>query len=235
MYSRLSSVEERKNIRNAIFFGISTIVAVAILFFAGIPLLGKFTALISDIGKGSKQISSQDTTPPAPPRFNQFPDFTNQKNITLTGASETAANVKLTFNGKEQNSLSDKNGNFTFNLDLKDGDNIFSAIAIDTSGNISQKTKYFTINYDAKSPDLSIDSPSDGSTFLGSKQRQVTIQGTTGSEAKLTINDRIISVDDNGKFQYTTTLNDGENTFNIKSIDQAGNVNEKSLTLNFTS
>lgn len=235
MYSRLTSVEERKNIRNAIFFGILTIAAIAIVFFAGIPLLGKFTAFISDIGKGSKQIASQDTTPPAPPRFNQFSDFTNQKSVTLTGISETAANVKLTFNGREQNSLSDKDGNFTFNLDLKDGDNTFSAIAIDTAGNISQKTKDMTINYDTKSPDLSIDSPSDGASFLGSKQRQVTIQGTTESEAKLTINDRIISVDDNGKFQYTTTLNEGGNTFNIKSVDAAGNVTEKSLTLNFTS
>jgi hypothetical protein len=47
------------------------------------------------------------------------------------------------------------------------------------------------------------------------------------------INDRIVSVDDSGTFQYTTTLNDGANTFAVKSTDQAGNTTEKDITLNF--
>ncbi len=234
-YSRLASVEERRNIRNAFLFVILTIAAIALLFFVGIPILGKFTAFVSDIGKSNKPIASQDTTPPAPPRFNQFPDFTNQKNITLSGNSEAGANIKITFNGAEEASLADKNGNFSFNFDLQDGVNIFSAVAVDAAGNISQRTKEATITFDNKSPDLTIDFPSDGSQYFGSKQRQITIQGTTESEANVTINDRVISVDDNGKFQYTTTLNEGENKFTIKSTDQAGNTTEKNLTLSFTS
>src|SRR5687767_11656709 len=98
IYSRLASVEERKNIKKAMWFGVLTIVAIALLFFVGIPLLGKFTAFVSDLGTSNKPIVSNDRTPPAPPRFNQFSDFTNQKSLTISGASEPGATVKLTFN-----------------------------------------------------------------------------------------------------------------------------------------
>lgn len=234
-FSRLASVEERKNTRNAFLFIILTIGALALLFFVGLPALGNFAAFVSEIGKSNKPITSNDKTPPAPPRFNNLSDFTNQQTITLTGSSEPGATVKLTFNGSETQNLVDKDGKFSFDINLQDGENDFSAVAVDTAGNTSQKSSDFKITFDNKPPDLSIDSPSDGAQFLGSKERQVTIQGTTESNTQVTINDRIIAVDDNGKFQYTTTLSDGENKFAVKATDQAGNTTEKDLTLNFTS
>lgn len=234
-YSRLESVEEKRNIRNAALFIALTVVALVVLFFAGIPALGKFTAFVSDLGKSNKPISSSDKTPPAPPTFNTFSDFTNQNNITLTGRTESGATIKLTFSGGVIDSLADKDGNFSFDLSLQDGENTFSAIAVDPAGNVSQRTKDFKILFDNKPPDLNITSPSDGSQFFGSSQRQVTIQGTTDSGSQVTVNDRIVTVDDSGKFAYTSTLNDGENKFTIKATDQAGNVAEKDLTLNFSS
>jgi hypothetical protein len=234
-YSRLASVEERKNIKSAIIFVLLTIGALALLFFVGLPLLGNFAAFVSDVGKGNKPIAITDKTPPAPPKFNTFADFTNQNQIELSGNSEPGATVKLTFNGNVQDSLADKDGKFIFNLTLTNGDNPFSAIAVDPAGNVSQKTDDYKITFDNKPPDLTIESPADGAQFLGTKQRQVTIQGTSEANTQITINDRIVAIDDSGKFQYTSTLNDGENKFVIKSTDQAGNVTEKDLTLSFTS
>ncbi|HTK03425.1 MAG TPA: Ig-like domain-containing protein [Alphaproteobacteria bacterium] len=234
-YSRLASVEEKKNLKKVMIFGGLTVLIIILLLFVGIPILGNFTAFISDLGKANKPITSNDKTPPAPPRFNQFSDFTNQKSITISGNSEAGVNIKIVFNGKEKTSLTDKDGNFSFNFDLLDGDNNFVATAIDTAGNISQKTKEYKIVFDNKNPDLTLDSPADGSSFFGTQQRQVTIQGTTEADSKVTINDRIISVDENGKFQYTTTLNDGENKFTVKTSDQAGNTTEKTLVINFSS
>lgn len=234
-YSRLNSVEEQKNLQKAVFFVILTALVVTGLFFIGIPTLGRFVAFVSDLGKSNKPITSTDKTPPPPPRFNIFPDFTNQKQVTLTGSAEPGSNVKLTFNGTEQDNIVDRDGSFSFsNLSLNDGRNSFSAVAIDPAGNTSQKTKEFNINFDNKPPDLTIDSPQDGTQFFGSNQRQITIQGTAEANAQVTVNDRIVAVDDNGKFQYTTTLNEGENKFTFKAADQAGNTTEKDLTLNFT-
>ncbi|QQG41199.1 MAG: hypothetical protein HYV90_03400 [Candidatus Woesebacteria bacterium] len=235
-YSRLASVEESRNLRRAITYIVLAIFGLVLLFFLGIPALGKFTAFVSDLGKSNKPITSNDKTPPAPPRFNTFSDYTNQNQISLSGTTEPGATIKLTFNGNGSETMADKEGFFTFsNLNLNDGNNAFFATTVDAAGNISQQTQEYKIVFDNKPPELTVDNPSDGSTFFGSKQRQVTIQGTSESGVSVTINDRIIVVDDDGKFQYTLTLNEGENKFVIKATDQAGNFIEKEITLNFSS
>jgi len=232
--SRLQSVEEKRNLRNAVLFIALTIAVISLLIFIGIPALGKLTVFVSDLKNGGRPIAKNDITPPAPPTFNYFKIFTNQPTASISGKSEPGANVKLTFNGTTQETLVNKDGSFSFNLQLQNGDNTFWAVAVDTSGNQSQKTKDYVITYDNKPPSLTVNTPSDGSSFFGSNQRQVTIQGATEAGCQVTINDRIISVDDAGTFQYTTTLNEGANPFVVKSTDQAGNTTEKDITLNFT-
>jgi hypothetical protein len=232
-YSRLQSVEERRNVKKAVLFGFLSIAVLVLLFFAGIPLFGKLAVFVSDLRGTRNAVSKNDTTPPAPPRFNLFSQFTNQQTATITGAAEPGATVKLTFNGSPREVLVDKDGNFNFSLSLSDGDNTFSGVATDPAGNVSQQTKDSKITFDAKPPTLTISSPTDGSSFFGSNQRQVTIQGVTEVGCQVVINDRLISVDDNGNFQYTTTLNEGANAFAVKSTDQAGNATEKSVSFNF--
>lgn len=234
-YSRLGSVEEKRNKKTAFKFVIYTIISLGLLFFFGIPLLGRFAAFISDIKGGQSPISKNDNTPPAPPLIDSLPEFTNQKGIKLTGTSEEAATVKLVFNSKESEVVAGNDGKFSFDISLKDGENSFKATSIDTAGNVSQETKIFTVTFDDEAPELKIDLPSNGQQFFGPQQRQIEIKGSTDAESQITINDRFVSVDDGGAFQFTTTLNEGENKFYIKSTDQAGNFTETELTLNFTS
>jgi hypothetical protein len=234
-YSRLESVEVKKNFRMAVIFIVLTVVVVIILGTVGIPTVGKVTSFISGLRGSNSAITSNDKTPPAPPTLATFPDFTNQQTMNVAGSAEPGATVKLTFNGVEQEVVVDKDGNFAFqNIKLLDGENSFSAIATDQTGNISQRTTDKKVTYDNKPPALSIDSPAEGSKFFGSSQRQVTIQGATDSGANVTINERIVSVDDSGKFQYTQTLSSGDNKFAVKSVDPAGNSTEKEITLNFS-
>jgi len=220
--------------RRAVMFIFLAVAGSVLLFFVGIPLMGRFTAFVSDIGKSNKNIAASDTTPPAPPRFSNFSDFTNQENMDVSGVAETGAVVKLTFNGVEQETITDKDGNFIFNLKLIKGENYLSAIAVDGAKNESIATREYTITFDNKAPDLTIDSPSDGASFFGSGQRQVTINGTTEAGVGVTVNDRIVAVEEDGKFQFTTTLNEGSNQFNVKSFDKAGNTTEVGISLNFT-
>jgi hypothetical protein len=208
--------------------------ALILLAFVGIPLFGKLTVFLSDLRGGGKTVSKNDTTPPAPPRFNYISSFSNQQNVNISGLAEAGTTIKLIFNGSPLEVLADKDGVFSFSLQLSDGENTFSAVAVDLSGNQSQNSKEGNIVFDNKPPNLVINSPTDGSSFFGSNQRQITIQGTTETDSQMLINDRLISVDDSGNFQYTTTLNDGSNSFVVKSTDQAGNTTEKSITLNFT-
>lgn len=233
-YSRLASVEEKKNKSRAVFFVVLSILGVVALYYLGVPALARITAFVSDLKKSNTKITSADHTPPAPPKFSSFNNFTNQQNVSLTGTAEPGSTVKLTFNGNEQDVLADKDGNFTFNVQLDNGTNTFSATAVDSAGNTSQTTQSNTITFDNQPPNLTIDSPADGSQFFGSSQRQVTIKGTAESTDQITINDRIVAVDDNGGFQYTTSLSDGTNKFTVKAVDQAGNTTEKDITMNFS-
>jgi hypothetical protein len=220
--------------RNAIFFILLTVLILFLLYFVGIPVLGKFTTFVTNLRTGNKQISKSDTTPPPPPKFNYFSEFTNQESITITGNTEAGASVKLTLNSSPQEVLADNNGSFTFSLNLQNGVNTLSAVSTDQSGNQSQISTDSQITFDNKPPELSITSPSDGTSFFGSNQRQITVQGKTETGAEITINDRIIAVDETGIFQYTTTLNEGGNSFNVKSKDQAGNITENTISFNFT-
>jgi len=201
----------------------------------GLPAMGKVATFVSGLKSGNAPIVTTDKTPPAPPNFNAYPSYTNQQTVNLTGTAAPAVTIKLNFNGAIQTTLTDNSGNFTFSgLSLLTGNNSFSAAAVDSSGNISQQTAEDTIIYDTKPPSLNINSPSDGSNYFGSTQSQVAIQGTTDSGAAITINDRIVSVDDNGNFSYTVTLNSGSNPFKIIATDQAGNTTEKDISLNFS-
>lgn len=234
-YSRLASTEERRNVRRAFIFIVLAVIASILMFFVGIPALGKFAAFVSDFKKTTTPISSNDTTPPAPPKFKTFPDYTNQNQVSIEGTAESGTVIKLTFNGTEKETVSDSGSNFSFSLSLRDGENTFSAKAVDNVGNESQVTQEYKIVFDKKAPEFTIDSPGNGAQFFGSKQRQATIQGTTEVGTQITINDRVIVVDDNGKFQYTLTLSEGENKFLIRATDRAGNSTEQELILHFTS
>lgn len=233
-YSRLRSVEERKNVHQIIFYVVLSMGVGVLLFFVGIPITGRITAYISTLRGGSGSITVKDTTPPPPPRFSAYSEYTNQPTVTILGSTEPGATVKLTFNGNDRDTLADKDGVFSFGLNLNDGENDFSAISVDPSGNKSQESKSGKIIFDNQSPDLNIDSPTDGAQFFGSQQRQITIQGTTEAGTQVTINDRIVVVDDSGKFSYTTSLTSGENKFDAKATDTAGNQTEKTITLTFS-
>lgn len=234
-YSRLESTEEKRNFRNAITLVGLTILVIILLFVYGIPAVGKIASFVSGLRGSTTAITNNDKTPPAPPNLDILNDFTNQPVTGISGTAEPGATVRLTFNGADQETVVDKDGNFAFKgLTLKDGQNTFSALTQDNSGNKSQATETHTITFDNKPPDLTVTSPTDGTKFFGSTQRQVNIQGSTEASASVTINDRIVSLTNSGNFQYPVTLNAGDNKFAVKSVDQAGNFTEKEINLNFS-
>lgn len=233
-YSRLSSVEEKRNIRKAFLLAFLSLIFIVFLFFLGIPIFARFATFMSNLGKSDKPIILNDTTPPAPPQLFVENEYTNQKSLEISGNSEEGVIVIITFNSDKQEVVSDNVGFFSLKFNLKGGENSFSAQAKDQAGNVSQPTKVYTITFDNTPPEIVIESPADGSEYFGSKQSQVTIKGRCEAGSSMTINDRFISVNDDGTFSYTASLSEGENGFNIKAVDKAGNEKEKVFTLRFT-
>jgi len=233
-HSRLARTEERQSIRRAIFFTFLTVVSIFAFIFLGLPVLAKFAGFLTDLKKSGLPIERNDTTPPAPPRLESLPEYTNEFSVEVKGTTEAGASIILFLNDDEEELVVNKDGEFNFTFKLDKGENTVSVKASDAAGNESQETDVYKIIFDNEPPELEITSPEDGKEFYGSKERQVSINGKTEESASVTINDRIVAVDVSGNFTFVTTLSEGENGFTIKTEDKAGNSNEASLTLRFT-
>lgn len=233
-YSRLATVEERKNVKSAYKYVVWSIIALVLLVFLGIPTLVKFAGFIGDIAKSDKPVEVNDITPPAPPQFDEMPEFTNKEILEITGQSENAAVIKIRANNNNSEIVANNEGRFSFTFNLNKGENTIDAVASDLSGNQSTQTQTFRINYDNEDPELVIESPSDGASFYGSGQRQLTIKGSVNEKVDLRINDRFVSLKDDNTFSFATTLSEGENKFEVKATDPAGNGSSTSLTFTFS-
>lgn len=233
-YSRLATVEERKNIKNAYFYVILSVIALVFLIFFGIPLLVKFAGFIGDIAKSDKPVEISDITPPAPPQFDNLVEFTNKEVLDITGKSENGATVSIRANNETSEVVANSDGKFSFVFNLDKGENTIDAKATDTSGNQSTQTQTYKIVFDNEEPKIEISSPSDGATFFGSGQRQLSIKGTLDETVDLTINGRTVFLKDDNSFAYSTTLSEGENKFEVKAIDPSGNESLTTFTVNFS-
>ena len=233
-YSRLASVEERKNIKKAYWYIILSILALIFLIFFGLPTLVKFAGFIGDVAKSDKPVEINDITPPAPPQFDQIPEFTNIESIKIEGTSEDGAIIVIRSNNHSDEVVANSDGRFSFIFNLNDGENSIDAKAIDSSNNESVQTKTYKIVFDNEEPILEISSPADGAEFFGSGQRQLSIKGTVNEKVDLTINGRVVSTKDDGSFSFATTLSEGENKFDIVATDPAKNETATSLTVTFT-
>ena len=125
-------------------------------------------------------------------------------------------------------------GNFIFeNIDLIEGENIFTIKSTDRSGNIGDNK--INVFYDSVAPQLIITSPQSG-ILLGTKT--VLINGTVSDPGSslaniesVTINGIIVPITGES-FSYITSLSEGINNIEIKALDMAGNFSTSNIIVN---
>jgi len=232
IYSRLTRVEEKRNIRKASIYIISTIALVVILIVFGLPTMAKLASFLTNIKSSNAPVEQNDTTPPAPPQVETPAEYVNTDNLKIKGTAESGATIIVNANGSKEEIVADRDGLFTYTFSLSKGENTFSVTAKDASGNESQSSKKYTIVFDDEAPTIEVTSPEDGKSFYGSKQRQIVIEGTTDGNT-LTINGRVVVVESNGSFTYAISLQEGDNNFEIVAQDQAGNKTTEKLTVSY--
>lgn len=233
-FSRRAFIEERRNIKKIYFYLFLSLLGLIFLIFLGIPILVKFAGFVGNFAKINKPIQIQDKIPPAPPQFDDLPEYTNTESLNISGTSENGAIIEILANNNLSEVVADNNGRFLFLFNLNEGENTISATSRDTSNNKSTETKTYRIIFDNTEPKLEILSPKEGESFYGNSQRQVSIKGTLNEQVNLKINNRSVPQNEDYSFVYTTTLNEGANSFNIKAIDYASNLSEATISVNFT-
>jgi len=232
-YSRLTRIEEKRNLRRAIIYGVSTVALMAILVVFGLPAVAKFAGLLTNIKSSSSPVEKNDITPPAPPQFELASEYTNRDRVDIKGTGEPGATIIIDANGKKDEVLADSDGLFNYTFVLNKGENTVFATAKDAEGNESQSSNVYTITFDDQPPSVEVSSPEDGANFYGSKQRQILVEGKTTDATELTINGRIVVIESDGSFSYAVSLQEGDNNFEVVAKDLAGNTQTSRLTVHF--
>lgn len=232
--SRLERSEEKKAIKSTFFYVILTLGILVLLFVIGIPAITKFTALVAGVTGNDSGGFQNNSPPPPPPSIETLPSYTNDESIRLKGRTRPGYTVSVFFNDDKIEVLANAEGEFNSTLELSGGTNSVAALVTDNFGQDSVRTQTYSVVLDKEKPKLEIISPENEKQFYGNRDKQQTIQGQTEPDARITINDKVVIVRSDGKFDYQTTLSNGKNVYKIKSVDRAGNETESELSLNFT-
>lgn len=233
-YSRLERVQTQQQSKSAAKFIVLSILLVAFLAFLGVPLIVKVVELVSSVNNDTPIVDVNDKTPPAPPRLFNIAQFTKEDSTRIEGNTEAGATVTIHINTEQKETVADASGNFSTRVDLNKGENTIYAVSTDTNNNQSNESQHYAIIFDNEPPKIDISKPTDGQQFNGSRERQITVEGVTDVGAQMTINGRVVIVGSDGKFTFPASLGEGENNFNMKSIDQAGNLTERDLKVTYT-
>lgn len=233
--TRLTKIEERKAIKQAVFYIFLTIMLVLLLIFVGIPVIIRLAVFLGELGSSNVPVEKSDQLAPPPPTLQPTDQATNSASFSISGYSESGALVKIILNGEpEKEVVTDNSGKFTAqNLTLEEGENTLKAQTIDKANNKSDYSKTISIVFDQKPPELEITNPKDGDKFFD-EERQITISGETDKNATVEINNRLAVIDQYGNFSQPYELNEGENKLKIVATDPAGNQTSQEITVSYT-
>lgn len=233
--SRLQRIEERRNHQQAWIFVLLSIGFLLVLIFVGFPLFVKAAVFFGDMRSSSQAIDAKDSTAPITPKISVDYEATSSAKINIKGFSEPGTTVTLIKNNdKGVEVVADADGNFVFEkVKLMGGENRFQAVSVDSSGNKSPESDVTTVTFDDQPPELTITSPTDGQTFY-EDSREIVVAGKTDKDANVKVNDYVVVVDNEGNYAKKLQLNEGENEIKVTANDNAGNVTQKSIKVNYS-
>ena len=225
--------DEQITKRTALLGVFAVILFISVIIF-GLPFLIKFSVFLGESKSNKGDVSKQAILPPLAPRLVIPFEATNSATIKITGFAEANVNVQLVKNdvAGEKIKVSEA-GDFSFdNVDLNDGDNTFSAIAMTDNGGSSEASKIINVFYNTKAPQLTMSNPSGDEISVDSADFDVI--GRTDKGNSVTVNNRVAMVDDEGNFKLKLQLNSGKNNVEIIVRDSAGNDTKKNITITYS-
>ncbi len=174
----------------------------------------------------------EDTQPPylniTSPTSNNV--LTNNNKITIIGTTydNESGIMSLTINEKKVNVS--KEGIFTYDIDLIEGENKIKIISTDNEGNKTEKE--LKVICDLTPPVINLNIPTETSNQSLSLEGVIT--DNLSGVKYLKINNSEVSVSEGIKFTYKINLNEGENIILIEVEDNANNKTKKEYFVKYT-
>ena len=174
--------------------------------------------------------------PPAAPTFSTTTALRNSRSASFDGVIPGLAatgglpiSVQLRVNGNPSAfvEVASEDGEFTFdNVNLSDGDNLITATAQDSAGNLSDRSETLAVVLDEVAPTIAVDpvaaeASASFFTITGSISDNQPVD--LGSVTLFVNDDEIELGKSQGRFTQSLTLSDGSNTLRVVVQDAAGN------------
>ncbi|CEG13019.1 exported hypothetical protein [groundwater metagenome] len=145
---------------------------------------------------------------------------TNNRTILIKGITKANGNVT---NGNFTTNTT--TGNFSFYLNLSEGNNILNITARDSLGNVNSTT--LKVILDTKIP-LTILEPLNNTL---TNNKTILIRGITKANGNLSVNENFTTNTTTGNFSFYLNLTEGNNILNITARDYLGNTNSTTLSV----
>lgn len=236
--SRLARTNERQNKKQALIFTIGIIILIGILIQFGPLLINVFGNAVYSIRGGDKadnnQVAGQELI--QPPILSGIPDATQSAKISFSGsAPDKNGTIEIYVNDElaKEIAIKDKLDFNVQSLSVSKGQNTIKA-RFSKEGKTSSFTPDFQTNYLLDKPKLDVSFPSDNVSFTKA-DKTITVTGQTDTDNTITVNSFRAIVENDGKFSYQLTLNEGDNQINIEAQNPAGATTQKQLKVTYHS
>ena len=228
----LTKKEESSQVKRSFYLAVISIIIAVLIFTFGISVLGGFADFLNKIFQKDKD-SGGGSRFVQPPVLDSLPQATNEAGLRVSGLAFDNSKVDIYLNGEKIGETTVDGGKFSYeSLTLESGSNEIKAKGLGPNNVESDFSKSYSVVFDRKEPDLSIDSPTDGQSFSGNNR--ISIKGKTHPDVQVYANGFLANVATDGAYEVFVPLNDGDNEIEIKAVDQAGNFKSLKIRVHYS-
>ncbi|MCK4969691.1 MAG: fibronectin type III domain-containing protein, partial [Thermoplasmata archaeon] len=173
------------------------------------------------------EVTTLDVTPPDAPILDLLPELTNVASQILTGTAEPGSLVTVFLNAVEVGTVyADPDGTFSYELTIEEeGVNVVTAWSTDESLNTGVLSLPASLVYDSIAPDI----PEMEGLPEYTNEESITLSGTAEIGSTVTVlvdgqEEGSALVGDDGSWEFTFDLAEGDNVITLRATDPATNV-----------
>lgn len=221
----------KRNNKKLASYLVLAIIALVFMLTVGIQILINAVFFILDLTSkpDTPEVRNQlDDNFFSKPEITNIPTATNSARISLQGTSSKNSTITVFVNNIDQKSFSAENGDFETKITLQKGENEVYIEAQDNDTDTTKQSAHHLITFLDTPPEVNISTPLDRQIVY---DQEITIRGSTDKGVLIKINSSPVVVGSDGNFFYTSTLQSGENTFQVTAQDVAGNLTQKKLVV----
>lgn len=235
MTTRLERHMQEQSRKKALLLALVIVVIVAFFLTVGVPLFVSLSGRVSDYLAGETVAEEEsDDLEFSDVEIDAIPEATNSASIELSGTVASVDRLSVYLNGKviQRLNVEGKSEFITEIEGLDAGTNeVYISGERKGSTNIRRSSKH-TVLFNADKPTLEISEPTDGSN---TPREEITVVGKTnpGSGNQVRVNGAPTVIAADGSFRWPVRLREGENKILVRVEDNAGNFEEKTVTVKY--